>query len=73
MRELCSLFSVTLVPVAAIVGFLVGQEGSDVDMPLGLPFIRCLSIMDDVVYPKDRADFALSDGIIRLLCADPLA
>lgn len=34
------------VPVAAIVVFLVRQEGPNVDMPLGLPFTRCLSVVD---------------------------
>jgi hypothetical protein len=39
------------IPVAAIVVFLVRQEGSDVDMPLSLPLICCLSIVDDGYKP----------------------
>jgi hypothetical protein len=35
------------------------QEGSDVDMPLGLPFIRCLSIVDDG-YKLSELDVSLS-------------
>lgn len=34
-----------------MVVFLVRQERSDVDMPLGLPFIRCLGIVDNGYKP----------------------
>ena len=39
------------IPVAAIVVFLVRQEGSDVDMPSSLPLICCLSIVDGGYQP----------------------
>lgn len=51
LRELCSLLSVPPVPVAAIVVFLMRQERPDVDMPLRLPLVRRLRIVDDSYKP----------------------
>jgi hypothetical protein len=50
LRELRSLFSVPPVPAATVV-FLMRQERPDVDMPLRLPLLRRLCIVDDGYKP----------------------